>query len=54
MMPLSANDETRSAWNANAQIWDEKMGNDGSPHPFRFRGVDSTARYRRFRWPVCG
>ena len=26
----SLNDETRDAWNANAALWDERMGNDGN------------------------
>lgn len=27
---LSANDETREAWDANAQVWDAKMGEEGN------------------------
>ena len=27
---LSPNDETRAAWNANTEIWDTKMGNEGN------------------------
>jgi len=40
MTSLSANDETRSAWNANAQVWNEKMGSDGNDF------------FRILQWPV--
>jgi 2-polyprenyl-3-methyl-5-hydroxy-6-metoxy-1,4-benzoquinol methylase len=28
--PLTPNDETRAAWDANAEVWDAKMGDDGN------------------------
>lgn len=37
---LSANDETRSAWDANAEAWDTKMGDEGNDF------------FRVLQWPV--
>jgi 2-polyprenyl-3-methyl-5-hydroxy-6-metoxy-1,4-benzoquinol methylase len=37
---LSPNDETRIAWNANAQVWDAKMGVDGNDF------------FKILQWPV--
>ncbi len=38
--PLSPNDETRSAWEANAEIWDARMGDEGNDF------------FRILQWPV--
>jgi 2-polyprenyl-3-methyl-5-hydroxy-6-metoxy-1,4-benzoquinol methylase len=38
--PLSPHDETRAAWNANAEIWDARMGNEGNDF------------FRILQWPV--
>lgn len=37
---LSPNDETRAAWDANADIWDARMGNEGNDF------------FRILQWPV--
>jgi 2-polyprenyl-3-methyl-5-hydroxy-6-metoxy-1,4-benzoquinol methylase len=37
---LSPNDETRSAWDANAEVWDAKMGDEGNDF------------FRILQWPV--
>jgi 2-polyprenyl-3-methyl-5-hydroxy-6-metoxy-1,4-benzoquinol methylase len=38
--PLSPHDETRAAWNANAEIWDARMGDEGNDF------------FRILQWPV--
>jgi hypothetical protein len=37
---VSPNDETRAAWDANAELWDSKMGDEGNDF------------FRILQWPV--
>jgi hypothetical protein len=37
---LSANEETRAAWNANAEVWDARMGDGGNDF------------FRLLQWPA--